>query len=82
MTRTNSSDPAVLKAYFRSDDFEIAAFKGEGLTFRTWNQQMRQPVLLVKPRILVSVSPQDQLLHQRTPLDTLGYDQPETECGR
>ena len=41
---------------------------------------MRQPVLLVGPRMLVSVSPQDEFLHQRTPLDTLGFDQPESQC--
>ncbi len=80
VTRTNSADPQVLHDYLRGDDFEIAAFKGEGLTFRPWNQQMRQPVLLVGPRMLVSVSPQDEFLHQRTPLDTLGFDQPESQC--
>ena len=62
------------------DEFEIAAFKGQGLTFRRWDQQMRQPILLVTPRMLVSVSPQDQFLHQRTPLDTLGFDEPESRC--
>ncbi|MGH1481874.1 MAG: ABC transporter substrate-binding protein [Geminicoccales bacterium] len=80
VTRTNSVDSATLRDYLRSDDFEIGAFKGEGLTFRTWNNQMRQPILLVAPRVLVSVSPQDEFLHQRTPLDTLGFDQPETSC--
>ena len=35
---------------------------------------------LVTPRMLVSVSPQDQFLHQRTPLDTLGFDEPESRC--
>jgi ABC transporter substrate binding protein (PQQ-dependent alcohol dehydrogenase system) len=80
VTRTNAADPKALLDYIRGDDFEIAAFKGEGLTFRTWNNQMRQPVLLVAPRMLVSVSPQDEFLHQRTPLDTLGFDQPESNC--
>jgi hypothetical protein len=37
-------------------------------------------MLLVTPRMLVSVSPQDQFLHRRTPLDTLGFDEPETKC--
>ena len=41
--------------------FQIAAFKGEALSFRTWDQQLRQPILLVGPRMLVSVSPQDRL---------------------
>ncbi len=80
VTRTGSTDPTVLRDYLVSEQFEIAAFKGEGLTFRAWNQQMRQPVLLVAPRVLVSVSPQDEFLHQRTPLDTLGFDQPESSC--
>ena len=60
--------------------FQLAAFKGQALTFRRWDQQMRQPILLVTPRSLVSVSPQDPFLHERTPLDTLGYDLPESRC--
>jgi ABC transporter substrate binding protein (PQQ-dependent alcohol dehydrogenase system) len=80
VTRTGSNDPKALRDYLRSEQFEIGAFKGEGLTFRTWNQQMRQPILLAAPRILVSVSPQEGFLHQRTPLDTLGFDQPESSC--
>jgi ABC transporter substrate binding protein (PQQ-dependent alcohol dehydrogenase system) len=80
VTRTNAADPATLHAYLVGDQFELAAFKGEGLTFRRWNQQLRQPILLAAARVLVSVSPQEGFLHQRTPLDTLGYDQPESRC--
>jgi ABC transporter substrate binding protein (PQQ-dependent alcohol dehydrogenase system) len=80
VTRTSSADPATIRDYLRSDAFQIAAFKGEPLTFRTWNQQLRQPILIVGPRMLVSVSPQEGFLHQRTPLDTMGYDQPESSC--
>ncbi len=80
VTRTKSADPATLRTYMRSDAFQLAAFKGQAVSFRRWNQQMRQPILLVTPRMLVSVSPQDGFLHQRTPLDTLGYDEPESRC--
>ena len=72
VTRSRNAEPAALHDYMVGDEFEVAAFKGQGLTFRRWDQQMRQPMLLVTPRMLVSVSPQDQFLHQRTPLDTLG----------
>ena len=58
----------------------MAAFKGQGLTFRRWNQQLRQPMLLAAPRSLVSVSPQSGFLHQRSPLDTMGFDEPESDC--
>jgi ABC transporter substrate binding protein (PQQ-dependent alcohol dehydrogenase system) len=80
VTRVRDADPAKLHAYMVGDEFSLAAFKGQGLSFRKWNQQMRQPMLLVTPRMLVSVSPQDQFLHRRTPLDTLGFDEPETKC--
>lgn len=80
VTRTGTSDVAALRAYMLSDAFELAAFKGQKVTFRTWNGQMRQPILLYDGRITVSVSPQDGYLHQRSPLDTLGLDQPETAC--
>ena len=80
VTRTESADAQTLHDFVLAPEFKIAAFKGEGLSFRSWNQQLRQPILLVTPRVLVSVSPQEQFLHQRTPLDTLGYDEPESEC--
>ena len=78
--RTNSADPADLRDYAMSDAFELAAFKGQKLTFRPWNGQLRQPVLLTDRHITVAVSPQEGFLHQVSPLDTLGLDQPETRC--
>ncbi len=80
VTRIGTADPAEIKAYLRSDQFKVAAFKGEGLTFRRWNQQLRQPMLLAAARSLVAVSPQSGFLHQRTPLDTMGFDEPESAC--
>ena len=79
-SRGASADPAAIGAYLRSPKFELAAFKGSRLTFRPWDGQLRQPVLLVDTRSLVSVSPQPGYLHQLSELDTLGMDQPETTC--
>jgi ABC transporter substrate binding protein (PQQ-dependent alcohol dehydrogenase system) len=79
-TRTNSTDPAVLKRYLLSENFKLAGFKGVPLSFRPWDQQMRQPILLASARTLVSVSPQEGFLHPVSPLDTLGYDKPESHC--
>ncbi len=80
VTRTNSAEPDAVRAFLRGEEFSLGGFKGVGLTYRPWNQQMRQPVLLTDKRILVSASPQTGFLHQRTPLDSMGYDQPETRC--
>jgi ABC transporter substrate binding protein (PQQ-dependent alcohol dehydrogenase system) len=78
--RTKGSDPAALFDYIKSAAFELAAFKGQRLTLRNWNLQLRQPILLADGRMVVSVSPQDGFLHPVTTLDTLGYDRPETKC--
>ncbi|AUX74713.1 PQQ-dependent alcohol dehydrogenase-associated ABC transporter substrate-binding protein [Sinorhizobium fredii] len=79
-TRTQSADPETLAAYIRSDDFSLAAFKGQKLTFRKWNWQLRQPIFLGDGRSVVSTSPQEGFLHKVSELDTLGVDQPETKC--
>jgi ABC transporter substrate binding protein (PQQ-dependent alcohol dehydrogenase system) len=78
--RSNSTDPSAIVAFLRSDRFELAAFKGARLSFRSWDGQLRQPVLLADARSLVSVSPQPGFLHQFSELDTLGIDKPETKC--
>ena len=79
-TRTQSNDAGKIVAYIKSPSFEIAAFKGQKLTLRDWNLQLRQPILLGDGRTIVSVSPQEGYLHQTSELDTLGYDRPETKC--
>ncbi|MGQ0673390.1 MAG: ABC transporter substrate-binding protein [Hyphomicrobium sp.] len=78
--RTSSTQPDTLKTYLLSKDFEVAGFKGLGMTFRNWDRQLRQPILLSGPRALVSISPQDGFLHQYFQTDTLGSDQPESRC--
>jgi ABC transporter substrate binding protein (PQQ-dependent alcohol dehydrogenase system) len=79
-TRTLSADAGRIDAYIRGPQFVLAAFKGAGVTYRDWDGQMRQPVLVSGPRMLISVSPQPGFLHQFSELDTLGYDRPETGC--
>lgn len=79
-TRAQSTDPKPLIAYMSSPQFELAAFKGRALSYRPWNGQLRQPVVLATGKIHVTVSPQPGFLHQYTELDTLGVDKPETKC--
>jgi ABC transporter substrate binding protein (PQQ-dependent alcohol dehydrogenase system) len=79
-SRINSGDPKAVFDFLKGPDFSVAAFKGQRLTLRDWNLQLRQPILLVDGRMVVSVSPQDGFLHQVSELDTLGFDRPETKC--
>ena len=79
-SRTNSGEAKTIVDFIKGKDFSVAAFKGQRLTLRDWNLQLRQPILLVDGRMVVSVSPQEGFLHQVSELDTLGLDRPETKC--
>jgi ABC transporter substrate binding protein (PQQ-dependent alcohol dehydrogenase system) len=78
--RTSSFEPKTLLDFLKSPDFALAAFKGQRLTLRDWNLQLRQPILLTDGRMIVSISPQEGFLHQVSELDTLGVDRPESKC--
>lgn len=80
VTRTGSDAPRTLRDYILSSKFEVAGFKGQGMNFRLWDLQMRQPILIAGPRALVSISPQEGFLHPKYLTDTLGFDEPETKC--
>ena len=80
VTRTKSAQARQVRDYILGPTFELAAFKGQALTVRPWNLQLRQPVLLSDGKNVVSVSPQQGFLHPVSELDTLGYDKPETKC--
>jgi ABC transporter substrate binding protein (PQQ-dependent alcohol dehydrogenase system) len=79
-TRTNSADPSAIAAFIKDEGFSIAAFRGQKLTFRRWNWQLRQPIFLGDGHSVVATSPQEGFLHEFSELDTLGIDQPETKC--
>ena len=63
-----------------SGEFALAGFKGVPLSFRPWDHQLRQPILLTTDRSLVAVAPIEGFLHQKNELDTLGFDQSENKC--
>lgn len=79
-TVKKSADPAVIGPYLTDPAFSLPAYKGVSLTFRPWDHQLRQPIIVVQPKAMVTVAPEQGYLHQRTPLDTLGIDLPETAC--
>jgi ABC transporter substrate binding protein (PQQ-dependent alcohol dehydrogenase system) len=79
-TRAHSADFAPVNAVIRSKDLDLAAFKGQKVTFRAWDGQLRQPIIVAGPDLPVSVSPQEGFLHRGAEVDTLGIDEPETKC--
>jgi ABC transporter substrate binding protein (PQQ-dependent alcohol dehydrogenase system) len=79
--KSGKTTPQELEQYLLSDQFKLEGFKGQAMSFRPWDHQMRQPVILGGgTRVPVSTSPQEGFLHPTYLTDTLGFDQPETKC--
>ncbi len=79
-SRTGSVDQGEVLDYMLSEEFELAGYLGLPVSYRTWNHQLRQPILVTGPRMVASVSPQEGYLHPRSPLDSLGADEGESTC--
>jgi ABC transporter substrate binding protein (PQQ-dependent alcohol dehydrogenase system) len=59
---------------------EVDGSKGVPLSFRAWDGQLRQPLLLGDGQSVVALAPVDGILHPKNALDTLGADAPEKLC--
>lgn len=79
-TRTKEVNADSIKSYLLSAQFKLQGYKGKPLSFRPWNGQLRQPVLLAAPTSIVATPPLEGYLHPKNELDTLGFDQPEVHC--
>lgn len=58
----------------------LELYKGFPGSFRPWNHQLRQPILLATPNAVVGLTPVEGALHQFNTLDTLGTDEPQFHC--
>ncbi len=64
---------AVFAAGFRN-------LVGVAMSFRPWDGQLRQPLLLTDGVGVIGIAPADGMLHPKNALDTLGADEPEKLC--
>jgi len=70
---------AQLKALVQPG-FTLDGFKGVRLSFRAWDRQLRQPLLLTDGQGVIGLAPAEGILHPTNVLDTLGADAPEGLC--
>ncbi|MDT7837169.1 ABC transporter substrate-binding protein [Aquabacterium sp. OR-4] len=59
---------------------ELDGSKGVAMSFRAWDGQLRQPLLLSDGQAVIGTAPIEGILHPKNALDTLGADQPEKLC--
>jgi ABC transporter substrate binding protein (PQQ-dependent alcohol dehydrogenase system) len=63
-----------------SAEFKVDGSKGQVLSFRSWDRQLRQPIWLSDGQAVVDTAPLEGVMHPRNALDTLGADAPEKLC--
>jgi len=80
LLRTKSTDFETVSAYLRSDQLDLDAYKGNPVSYRSWDNQLRQPVLLHTYNAVTGRAPIRGFLHPTENMDSLGYDQSETPC--
>jgi ABC transporter substrate binding protein (PQQ-dependent alcohol dehydrogenase system) len=78
--RTGSTDFNAVTAWLKGDVLRFDAYKGNPASFRPWNNQLRQPILLHTHNAVTARAPLDGFLHRSDVLDTLGIDEPESKC--
>ena len=77
---SGAKDTAEVDAYLLGPNLSLDGAKGPPLSFRAWDHQLRQPILLATADAVIAEAPLPGFLHATNVLDTLGADQPETTC--
>ncbi len=72
--------PELLRKAMLAADFTLDGFKGVRLSWRPWDRQLRQPLLLTDGVGVIGLAPVEGVLHPKNNLDTLGVDERETAC--
>ena len=66
--------------FMKSDRLKLDGSKGVTLSYRSWDGQLRMPMLLSTDSAVIAIAPIEGFLHATNTLDTLGTDQPEFAC--
>ncbi|WP_375263320.1 ABC transporter substrate-binding protein [Palleronia sp.] len=77
------SDPAdfdAMRDFLRGEDLRLDGSKGTPMSFRPWDGQLRQPILLSTADATIARAPLEAFPHRLNDLDTLGMDAPESAC--
>nr|WP_241823345.1 ABC transporter substrate-binding protein [Enterovibrio norvegicus] len=80
VTASNTANVATLLPFMLGERFQLAAYKGRKLTYRSWNGQLRQTVPLFDDQALIASAPFEGFLHPRNEMDSLGIDRAQSQC--
>jgi ABC transporter substrate binding protein (PQQ-dependent alcohol dehydrogenase system) len=76
----HSVEPNAIRERLISEELEIDMYKVGPGSFRAWDHQLRQPILLHTYNAVITTAPIEGFAHQFNTFDTLGFDEPEKRC--
>ena len=80
VARTEAKTGPAIESALARIDLPIDVSKGVEGSFRPWDHQFRQSIMLHSGDAVIDYAPFEGFLHRRTPLDTLGVDEGEAAC--
>jgi ABC transporter substrate binding protein (PQQ-dependent alcohol dehydrogenase system) len=80
LANAKAPNAAALLKTMTGETFVLDGFKGTRNSFRPWDRQLRQPMLLTDGVGVIGSAPVDGVLHPKNTLDTLGADAPDSAC--
>jgi len=80
VARTGSTDFTTIRNFLKSDDLRLDGYKGAPMSFRPWNNQLRQSILLATHNAVIERAPLQGFLHPTQYMDTLGIDRTTNRC--
>ena len=81
VSRHAARSASDLVVVLSSDDLSLDLSKGIPGSFRSWDRQLRQPIMLHSADAVIDYAPLEGFLHEHSTLDTLGLAENEVTCG-
>jgi len=80
VVRTKSVEFGTISEYLRGEDLTLDGYKGAPVSYRSWDNQLRQPILLHTHNAVIGRAPLEGFLHPTQYMDTLGFDLRDAKC--
>jgi len=80
VAREKAMTGPTISAALLSGKIDVEMTKGMPGSFRSWDHQLRQPIMLHTADAVIAMAPIEGFLHENSILDTLGLSDRDTNC--
>jgi len=80
VAREKAMTGPAISAALLSGKIDVEMTKGIPGSFRAWDHQLRQPIMLHTADAVIAMAPLEGFLHEKSILDTLGLSDRDTNC--